>query len=356
MAVDQLEKRVSWLVSIPANTESLMSAVVEELPIRPTSLTHQHLFSVLHTRLRRARVDRDGPHGRRRLRVLDIGCGDGLFIDFLQTHLEHYYPECDVEVFGFDVSEVGYHDQNQLPNALSLLQTRHPEVPWSERITSQAAGVDWGFPARFFDIAVSNQVLEHVDDLDHFLRNLKRCLKQNGFSAHLFPLANHVVEAHTKMPFVHYIQDQESRTAYANWLNRVGVSRYRLDREILGYKDTHTHAEDAAKFIQAFTCYRKFGDFYRECNQLGMSVSHHYTKDLYLAKLRRLCRLRPVLTYRPWNWLLLESILSGALKYVSSVTLTIAPINYDIGQRVRSEKEFCHRSRTRADKFNKQAA
>ena len=332
-----------------------MTAVSDELPVQPLSLTHQHIFSVINTRLRHRHCPPSNSLPQK-LRVLDIGCGDGLLISFLQTMFEHHYPQVDIEIYGFDIGEVGYQNDQQLPNTISLLRERHPHVDWQQRINLRSLGAQWSYPPGFFDIAVSNQVLEHVDDLDDFLRNLKSSLHTNGFSVHLFPLGNHIVEEHTRMPFIHYVKDQESRTAYARLLNRIGLSRYRYDQKALGYTDPNTHAEDTAKFIQGFTCYRKFSDFYRHCNELCLSLSHHYTKDFYLAKARQLARLKPALTYRSWDFCLAESVLSGLLKYVSSVTLTIAPVNYDIGDRIRCEKEFWQRVNTHQREAAKQAA
>ena len=203
----------------------------------PASLTHQHLFAVINTLLQRAK-EANGPlASRKRLRILDIGCGDGVLISYLQKMLEAHNPGIEIELYGFDIEDHGYADSSQLPNTLRLLKQDHPHVDWSERIVLQRADEAWRFPENYFDFSVSNQVLEHVDDVDQFLENTHRVLRPGGHSTHLFPLENCLMETHVNMPLVHKIQDHETRIAYAGLMNRLGFSRYKKDRTILGYRE-----------------------------------------------------------------------------------------------------------------------
>lgn len=309
------------------------------MTVSPASLTHQHIFGVLNTILQRTSFA-TGASVPERLKILDIGCGDGALIGYLQTMLEARYPDTKIEIYGFDIDDFGYASPDQRPATVALLEAQHPQVDWSDRVHLHRASEDWRFTESTFDFAVSNQVLEHVDDLDHFLRNVHRVLKPNGQSVHLFPLGNCIMETHTHMPFVHHVLDHESRVAFAGLMNRLGLSRYFRDRTMLGYDDMDTHARDSAEYLQGFTCYRSFREFHRNCNRLGLTLSSCYTKDLYLAKLRQVLNMPASYNYQQWNYLLAESMVSGILKYVSSVTLTMSKIDYDIGERIRKEKAW----------------
>lgn len=301
-------------------------------------LAHQHLFSALNTLIKRKTT-------KPPIRVLDIGCGDASLMSYLQRAFTDHQPDCRAEIYGFDISEQGYRHPEQMRNAIRLLRDRHPGIDWSRRVGSWCARDEWQYDDGFFDLAVSNHVLEHVPDVAHFLANLKRCLKPGGLSVHLFPLRNHIIEGHTNMPFVHYVRDFEDRVAYASLLNRLGLSRFRSDREILGLDDPVQHARDAAEFVQGFTTYRSFRDFYLECNRNQLSLSHEFTADFYLSKLRRLAKRDPIHSYPKRAVVpLARTILFQFLKHVSSVTLVMESIDYDIANRIRREK--IHRART----------
>jgi SAM-dependent methyltransferase len=309
-------------------------------PVPPISVAHEHVVAALNTHLRAAKAWASGD----RIRVLDIGCGDGLLLAYLQAMSDAGGFGAEVELHGFDVDEMGYQDARQRPRALGLLDTAHPGIEWHRRVKTIRSDAAWGYPAGFFDAAVSNQVLEHVRDLDHFLANLKNHLRPGGISVHLFPLKNYVVEGHTGIPFLHWLRSFDTQVPYVDLLSRMGVGRYATDRTMLGYRDTRSHARDTASFVQLYTSYRSLGDIARACNAHGLALSHLYTKDFYLAKLRRIARRRAHERYRAWRPFVLEALAFAVLKYVSSVTLTISRVEYDIGERIRREKEHHRRA------------
>ena len=71
-----------------------------------------------------------------------------------------------------------------------------------------------------------------------------------------------------------------------------------------------------------------------------MSISYHYTKDYYLAKLRSLAGRQPKLHYRRLNQPIGEWLGYIFLRYVAGVTLLVAPTSYDVAQRKHAEKSF----------------
>src|SRR5690349_5011305 len=101
-------------------------------------------------RLHRAIIAEFGHVLRPQSMVLDFGCGDG--------HMVDEYRSAGVQAFGADVS----------------LERRHE---WLRPITVSDAVYRIPFPDDTFDFVFSNSVLEHVEDLDSALDEIRRVLK-----------------------------------------------------------------------------------------------------------------------------------------------------------------------------------
>ena len=294
---------------------------------------HQHIYNVLRTLVANGTlVPQDRP-----LRILDIGCGDGLLMDSL-TRLAAAEPGFALEVHGFDIGEQGFASENQLSQTIRLLSARHPDIDWRGRLRIISNGAPWDYPPGFFDAAVSNQVIEHVLDLDALLDNIAAAVRTGGASVHLFPLAHCVQEAHCLVPFAHWIRDFEYRVGWIALMSRLGIGRYRRDRQVLGHTDVRDHARKTAAYIQCWTRYRSFGQIAQACSGRGLALSYHFTKNFFAAKARRMLGLRGARTYRRWTWFGLEWLSFATLRHLSSATLVIRPISYDIGARIAAEK------------------
>lgn len=304
---------------------------------RPIPATHLHIYNVLSTLMAEGRLTPGGSLGRP-LRILDIGCGDGALIASL-TSLALADPACPaIEVYGFDVSEQGFRREDLVDATVRTLSARHPAVDWSRRIRLFSERAVWDYPEGFFDAAVSNQVLEHVADLEALLDNLAVCVRTGGISIHLFPLADCIQEAHCRVPFAHWFGNFDHRVSWITFVSRLRIGRYGRDRRVLGHLDLRDHARKTAAYIQCWTAYRSFAEIARLCRGRGLALSYHFTKDLFFTKARHMTRLRTPRLYRRWNWLGLEWLSFRVLRRMSSVTLVIAPVCYDIGARIAAEK------------------
>jgi SAM-dependent methyltransferase len=72
------------------------------------------------------------------------------------------------------------------------------------------------FDSEYFDLVVSNQVFEHVEELEPVVREIGRVLKKGGKFLCLFPSKDVIREGHCGVPMVHWIPKQ-SRFRYY-WL------------------------------------------------------------------------------------------------------------------------------------------
>ena len=85
-------------------------------------------------------------------KILDFGCGDGRYKEIIKE--KNTYVGVDVEVSGKDIDDKNFDilfDKNRLP-----------------------------FEEKSFDIIIFTEVLEHVEDLEKTIKELKRVLKNEG--------------------------------------------------------------------------------------------------------------------------------------------------------------------------------
>lgn len=184
----------------------------------------------------------------------------------------------------------------------------------------------WPFESKFFDFVLSNQVLEHVWDHQHFFSEHSRVLKKGGGGAHLFPLKHYVYEGHLLLPFVHRVSDWYLLKTYIKFMSNLGVGKYQE-----GQVSLEEFSERHADYMTFYTNYLSYAELMTIVKQAQMRSSLRYTADFYCHKLRQVFR-RDVLIdlgYRKRTGLL-YSLLNHVLKYLSSVTLCIEKENtYD---------------------------
>ncbi len=150
--------------------------------------------------LERHRIQRGLPPER--LRVLDWGCGRGRGVLWL---LERGY-----DAYGVDV------DPLPIGKGRPLLRQRgHAE----DRLRLLEGGGGSDFPSGFFDFVFSDQVLEHVRDLERVAREQRRVLAAGGGGFHQYPGRLRPVEVHLHMPLVHWLPKSGlRRLAIGLWL------------------------------------------------------------------------------------------------------------------------------------------
>lgn len=332
--LSQSHPGIARLGSPPQTRRDVQMTPVNGLGPRK-SVTHQHLSSVVLTMLRERQIV---PREDGRLRVLDVGCGDGGLVAHFQQELSDALPQLTVEIHGFDIGEQGFRDDSQFTTTTRALAAQVPHVDWGSRISIISDQDPWPYELGFFDIAISNQVFEHVQDLPQLLSELRRCLAPSGASIHLFPLATCIIEAHCATPFAHWFDDYDRRCEWIALLSRIGVGSFRKDRATLGHKDRRHHAEQTASYIECWTWYRDFAAIAKAGSAAGLATSSGFTGRFFAAKLRSMLRLRPARHYVPARFRALEWLSFALGQYLSSATLVMRPASYDIGRRIAAEK------------------
>jgi SAM-dependent methyltransferase len=171
----------------------------ENTPPVPLHFNHRYILDFV------ARQCRDKPE----MAILDYGCGSA------QTVIAGRRQ--GMNIYGVEVFHMGDSVRNQVAEA-GLLGTTVREIK---------AGV-LDFPDEYFDFIFSNQVLEHVRDLEQVLEEIQRVLKPGGTALHLFPSEDVWREGHCGIPFLHWFPKKSPlRFPYAFTLRSLGFGTFK---------------------------------------------------------------------------------------------------------------------------------
>ncbi len=170
--------------------------------------------------------------------MLDYGCGAGELVALMRSRGVNA-SGCDVFFDGGDFS--------------NLMEAARPYI---SRMTDGRIP----FADESFDVLVSNQVIEHVPDLDLVVRETARVLKPGGICIHLFPDRSVWFEGHASIPFLHWFgKGTRGRVYYAVAMHSLGFGlplrgMTRLDRyrgKCL-WLDQWTHYRSMAELHESF--------------------------------------------------------------------------------------------------------
>ena len=280
---------------------------------RASSVTHEHLLSVIHTETR------DLPEGGT-FRLLDAGCGNGRMTAYLVENLPKPNQSLNFDIFGFDVSDFGSQAEDFFSGTIHLLSTKFPEMDWKNKLALISVHDRWPYPDEYFDAIVSNQVLEHVKDLDLFFSEIHRTLRCGGFSVHLFPLIHCIYEGHLLLPWVHRIKHDGMLVAAIRFLSQLGLGKYKRYRRECGVT-LDEFSRQHADYIHHLTHYIGYGEALQLAERHNMCVSTKYTQEFYVKKVAILGGMKPGFVYRRSRSSSMDRLAVFFLKYISSVTL-----------------------------------
>jgi len=128
-------------------------------------------------------------------KILDLGCGSGSTVVEARAR--------GLDVFGCDISD-------GLGSA--------PRVLVDEGVVRAIDASNYRIPFQSdqFDMVVSHQVLEHVQNYEEALREIRRVLKPGGISIHIFPSRYTPIERHVYVPLATIIRSMSWLKFWAN--------------------------------------------------------------------------------------------------------------------------------------------
>jgi len=187
--------------------------------------------------------------------VLDYGCGRGEVIKLARSK--------NIDMFGADV----FHNGPSVIKRLSeeklfgntIREIRDDRIPFSDR---------------FFDLVISNQVFEHVPDLDKVFHEIQRVLKPTGTMFALFPSKEIFREGHTGIPFLHRFSKNKFRYTYTLAMRNLGFGRSKKPKEL-----------SPTQWVERKLTYMDTKTFYRSSGEIKILLDkyffwHHMEEDI----------------------------------------------------------------------------
>jgi SAM-dependent methyltransferase len=144
---------------------------------------------------------------RATLRIIDIGCGRGDTVAWLRAH--------GWDAYGIDISP------DYIRRGREYL-ARTGDDP--ARLQVMNDDFTYPFPDGMFDVVLSDQVIEHVADLESFASEVARITAPGGGGLHIWDAKWRPVESHLRSPFVHWLPKGPLRRGAVKASLRVGLA------------------------------------------------------------------------------------------------------------------------------------
>lgn len=123
-------------------------------------------------------------------------------------------------------------------------------------------------PDNSFDVVISNQVFEHVANLEALVREVARVTRAGGWGLHVFPAKWRPIEGHMNMPIAHWAPKGTARRVLIRAALKFGAAAPYFQ---------HLSAHDRA---EVFTRFSEDETFYRSRREIaGVLRRHGLTSD-----------------------------------------------------------------------------
>ena len=198
---------------------------------------------------------------KKNLKILDWGCGKGELVKFL--NLKGY------NCYGLEIES-----NNKVKNHLDLLKNDFIK----DKISYINDNNKTEFASDYFDVVITNQVIEHMSNKDKFIYELKRILKSGGYSYNILPAKFRIIEVHLKMPFIHWFPKNIFRKYLISFFN-IFKLRHWLECKNLSFNQQVNYYYD---YSIKKTFYLSANDLFKRFKMNGFYVNDSYLKNKIL--------------------------------------------------------------------------
>ena len=215
------------------------------------------IVAVIEDERRRLGLDRG------KMNILDWGCGRGRAVLWLR--------ERGYNALGVDS------DPEVLVRGRGLLQVLgHP----ADTLRHVQPNGRTDFEDGFFHLILSQNVLEHVEDLDQVAREMCHITAEHGVGFHTCPARLRPIESHLRMPFVHWLPKSRARKAAIRAFVALGADPHWPE---LGSASGSERAETYYRYSRDKTFYRKPGLTRRSFEAAGFEVQFRTISHSHLT-------------------------------------------------------------------------
>lgn len=203
------------------------------------------------------KVEREHPDlNRKEIRILDWGCGRGrTVLKLLRQGYTAYGVEIDEEVMknGYPLFEIYDYNPEQYLYHIDDIKT---------------------FQENSFHLIVTEQVLEHVEDIHHVICEQSRLTASGGFGFHSFPATKMIKEVHLRMPFVHWFPKNSIRRYWIALMILLSLKPKKVWPETVDKSFWET-VDIYYNYMNQKTFYRDIRHLFDLFNRYGFDVSYY---------------------------------------------------------------------------------
>ena len=190
-------------------------------------------------------------------RILDYGCGNGAIVIEGRNR--------GLKIYGVEAFYKGSNSK-EVVEAKGLLGKEIKEL-----IESRIP-----FPDHYFELVVSNQVLEHVSDMNAVLKEIDRVLVPGGTFMCLFPSREVIREGHSGIPLIHWFaKTSRMRYYYMLVFRSLGLGYFTVN------KSRTQWVLEMLDWLDKYTVYRPYGEIWQSFSNYFPTVQR--IENEYLA-------------------------------------------------------------------------
>jgi SAM-dependent methyltransferase len=285
------------------------------------SVVHHHLVAVINSEIE---TDKKSMN---EISILDAGCGNCKTISLIYSKINELNPSIIVHIHGFDVNDSQVQEDSFFEKSINFLDKEIPGHKWAERLKLIESNDVWPYENDKFDFVISNQVLEHVFNKNHFFREMNRVLKVGGKGIHIFPLKHYIIEGHLLLPFVHRIKNRDYLNWYIKFFSRIGLGKYKKLRKNNPNLSLDDYANMHSDYMIHNTDYVTKSELFRLAKRYHFRSSFRYSGWMYINKFRSVFRMRLAYQYNFLKNIIISYFMEIFLLRLSSITLFLEKLN-----------------------------